>query len=62
MSEKALECPECGGNIGCLAGCTGDMTVQLRAALREAKIEVLKKALDALDALHTVLAKLEAER
>ena len=67
--ERSLECPECGGNIGCLNGCTGDMAVQLRAALREAKIEGLNEALDlicletsALDAIHTVLAKLEGER
>ena len=63
------ECPECGGNIGCLNGCTGDMTVQLRAALRSAKIGVLREALDlicletsALDAIHAMIAKLEGER
>ena len=64
--ERSLECPECGGNIGCLNGCTGDMTVQLRAALREAKIEVLREIAEhdlecipgAVDAM---IAKLESE-
>ena len=37
MIEEKLNCPDCGGSIGCLNGCTGDMTVQLKSALREAR-------------------------